>query len=342
MNPIFDSINDLILKVESEVKSLRKSSLLLQKKLCENPEYVESCITRALDHIPPSMLSENLVRILQKKKIPIHNCASFSLLNSIRIHRNYVCGFNNNIIPIHDKMVGRELANHLGFITPRKISEVSDIESIDFKENCMLKPIGEAGGKGVYYIFSKNNIIPVKKGKKLTSFAALRDRILCDLEAGVLKSNKFFLEEVIYEDVVNKIPGRDIKFFMFYGEIGIVLENVKKPNLRRCWFDSKSNLIETGKYQDKKFQGVGFNKSLADEVCRLSAMLPVPFMRIDLIKSHDDKLVLGEFSPKPAGYDLYNAEIDQFLGSLFLDAEARLAKDLILRNNKFNEFLGFI
>lgn len=290
---------------------------------------------------PPGMLSEITVRKMLQNNLILENLVSFKLLVSLRIARNQVCGFNTHLLNIHSKEVGRNLALQLGYRVPKIVSEPKTIDDIQLRENTVLKPVGDAGARGVYYIFKKNNIVPVKKGKKIKSFDELKYKIIKDIELGVIKNSFFILEEIIYEDLEQLTPGRDLKFFMFYGKIGMVLETVRKPKLQRCWFDASSRKIETGKYLDKDFAGLGFDEKLGLKVCELSKKIPAPFMRIDLIKSHDGELLLGEFSPKPAGYDLYSEKYDKYLGELYLDAEARLLKDMLRNSGCFSDYLQY-
>ncbi|PIB49322.1 teichuronopeptide biosynthesis, partial [Pseudomonas sp. 2588-5] len=84
------------------------------------------------------------------------------------------------------------------------------------------------------------------------------------------------------------------------------------------------------------FEGEGFTKGELELVEKLSAELPVPFMRIDFLKTSKE-LVFGEFTPKPGNYDEFNQKTDQSLGEMYLEAEYKLIDDLI-NGKKFSCF----
>jgi len=144
------------------------------------------------------------------------------------------------------------------------------------------------------------------------------------------------IEEIIYENRENQTLAKDFKFYCFYGQVGLILEIQREPEIRHCWWNSSMERINVDKYNESLYDGSGVSQDEIKMVEELSSNIPAPFMRIDFLRS-ENKLIFGEFTPKPGNYDEFSKEIDQKLGDLFLKAEANLMNDL----RKGKQFLEF-
>ncbi len=60
-----------------------------------------------------------------------------------------------------------------------------------------------------------------------------------DLETGAVDRDEWMIEELIYENRREKVPARDVKFYCFYGKVGIILEIVREPEVRHCWWNAE-------------------------------------------------------------------------------------------------------
>src|SRR5699024_10295225 len=131
-------------------------------------------------------------------------------------------------------------------------------------------------------------------------------------------------------------PARDLKFYMFYGKVGVVLEIIRDPEVRHCWWNGNGERIFTGKYEESLFHGKGITPEEISMIESLSEEIPAPFVRIDFL-TLEKGIVFGEFTPKPGDYDDFNIETDLLLGDYYLDAQARLEADL-LQGKQFTAF----
>ncbi|WP_347452900.1 ATP-grasp fold amidoligase family protein [Acinetobacter thermotolerans] len=144
------------------------------------------------------------------------------------------------------------------------------------------------------------------------------------VKSGMVQKDKWMVEELIQgEDIA-----RDVKFYCFYGEIGLILESNRIPSLKRCWYDKDFSKVKTGKYNNNLFEGSGENlEELSKAAQRISLELPVPFIRLDFLQIGND-IYLGEFTPVPGGYAAFNQEWDKKLGEMYQHATVRISNDV--------------
>ena len=190
-------------------------------------------------------------------------------------------------------------------------------------------------------VFAENRIFDLRKRKWLNSWcrmiAAMRDR----LNEGVIGKDHWSVEELILEDVKEERAGRDLKFYCFYGRVELVIEIRRLDNrVVYCEWDGEGNRVFSGKYDHRRFEGVGVNREQLELAKSMSAKVPAPFMRIDFIKSEDAPvgMTFGEFTPRPGDFHKFSDETDRRLGDAFLDADARLLNDLVRHGKGFPEF----
>src|SRR5699024_6795768 len=147
-------------------------------------------------------------------------------------------------------------------------------------------------------------------------------------------------ESIVYENSMDRMTGRDLKFYCFYGKVGLILEIIRYPEIRHCWWTRDFKRVTTGKYDESLFSGDAVSPEELQMIEQLSEEIPAPFVRIDFLQS-ENGLVFGEFTPKPGNYDDFDLKTDQLLGDYYIEAEARLIKDL-LKGKTFPEYEQFV
>ncbi|OEH55945.1 teichuronopeptide biosynthesis [Oceanobacillus sp. E9] len=211
---------------------------------------------------------------------------------------------------------------------PWSSSESYTYKQIPQQANMVIKPVDGAGGRGVYIVNDINDIINVKNAERLSNWDLLLNRMEKDILENRVEKDQWIIEELILENKNDKIPARDIKFYCFYGQVGLVLEIIRTPETKYCWWDAEGNRVFTGKYNNSLFEGTGVSNDEMELAAQISSLIPAPFIRIDFLKS-EDGLVFGEFTPKPGNYDEFDNETDELLGNYFLKAQGKLEYDLI-------------
>lgn len=288
-----------------------------------------------IEEIPEFMIRAGLT----DPSIPLHQASSFRGNLNMRMRQKQL----NDTLPewpLDDKRIAYNFAEQLGVNIPYVDDNLYQLETIPHKEGIVIKPADGAGSRGVYLVHKHDDIFDVKNSRVLYSWDQLIDRMTDDLHTGAVDKDSWMIEELIYENWLEKIPARDIKFYCFYGKVGIILEITRDPEVRQCWWTADGKRIATGKYDETLFKGVGVTLEELDMVKQLSAKVPAPFIRIDFLKG-ENGLVFGEFTPKPGNYDEFNEPTDQWLGDYFLDAQGRLINDL-LNGKQFDEYMRLI
>lgn len=229
---------------------------------------------------------------------------------------------------LDSKINGQKFAAMSGVKTPSSVV-LKSFDDIPHSGRFALKPMRAGGSRGVFLLRNERSgfvATEVLSGDVLIGRDALMSRIEERVRQGKIKQNVWILED----EIVNSdgSPCRELKFFSFYGEVGLVLERISFPEIRYCWWSPSGERVSTGKYENKAFHGKGFDAELLKDAIKLSHAVPAPFLRIDFMVT-DEGWVFGEFTPRPGNYEDFNDMTDTHLGQLYLAAEGRLSRDLI-------------
>jgi hypothetical protein len=289
-------------------------------KIEEVPEFIirsaESVDTISLDHI-----------------------SSFKASLSMRARQRQLVDFMPERILDH-KVDAYSFVDSLGVRRPWVSNERFPFSEIPQKGGVVIKPLEGAGSRGVYLIHEPNRIQDVKRSQILHSWNELEAYVKADLASGWVEKDEWIIEELVLESEGERLPARDLKFYCFYGKVALILEILRFPEVKYCWWTADGQQVVTGKYEDESFEGLGATKEQIKLVEKLSAEIPAPFMRIDFLKNGEN-IVFGEFTPKPGHYDHFNDSTDRLLGEYYLEAEGRLMKD-VLWGKSFAHFHQFL
>lgn len=294
----------------------------------EKPEYKDYIYLKVLEGLKIEDVPEFIIRAgLEENNIPLDGVSSFRACLNIRMRQKQL----GDITPewlLDDKKIAYDFVDKLKIRKPWVSVENYTIDEIPNKEGIVIKPADGAGSRGVYLVYGPNNIFDVKRSKSLDNWEDLKENMRNDLSTKWVEKDDWIIEELIYLDKNKQIPANDVKFYCFYGKVGLILEIERFPELKYCWWTANGERIKTGKYQDQPFIGTGVTQEELNMVSKLSFEIPAPFSRIDFLRSGEE-LVFGEFTPKPGNYDEFDEATDRWLGDLYIEAQARLNNDLI-------------
>ncbi|GAA0468360.1 ATP-grasp fold amidoligase family protein [Alkalibacillus silvisoli] len=226
---------------------------------------------------------------------------------------------------LDDKMNAYQLADHLQLKRPWVSPIYKGYETLLEQYPTVIKPTEGAGSRGVYLAMSPNQILNIKTGEVLNDWEQLKASIRQDLSKGDVLKDEWYLEELIGED---QHSSTDFKFYTFYGEVALILEITRVPEVKYCWWSKDGKRVSLAKYDDRLFEGKGVTQEIINKVEAVSKQIPLPFIRIDLMKSNDD-YIFNEFTPYPGNYDEFDLETDLKLGQYYLKAESRIKADLL-------------
>lgn len=319
----YDRLSRSTVVRKNEAKSLEKLSKIVKK------EYI----------------THGMVRKFERKKLSIRKAISFTdiMIEKAELHR---MGYSEYSWKLDEKTNAYKFADKIGLRRPKTEERTYTFEEIQKPDSpVVVKPIRSTGSMGVYLVFSENKILSAREGVYLNSWEECEKDARKKLEAGrsgrnpLLRTDKWMIEELVLSSKESIIPPNDLKFYCFYGEVLLVLEANRAQYNKFCFWDAEMNLVKTGKYEGKNqfFQdGLGFTQNDLDIAISASLQIPVPFIRLDMLKGYDG-LVFGEATPRPGKFHLFNDQYDRKLGEAYRRAEARLLKDL-LNGKKFAEF----
>ncbi|WP_282027055.1 ATP-grasp fold amidoligase family protein [Limimaricola cinnabarinus] len=139
--------------------------------------------------------------------------------------------------------------------------------------------------------------------------------------------NTWQIEELLVSpDGPDTVPD-DFKFYAFRGTVALILQIRRgRDGARYNFRDADWQPVFTGKYADKTDADLTAPhdpEALLGLAKSISAALPVPFCRIDLYESHRGPVV-GELTPEPGGYNLFDESTDIYLGTFHEWASAEL------------------
>ena len=236
---------------------------------------------------------------------------------------------------LDSKIIAHEFSSSLGIKVPEIYQIDCSIDEVDFKPNTVVKPLSANSAKGVF-ICNNKNIKYLNTGESFKNSIDAKKYAKKLLTKNILKHNRWMVEELIHN---NGEIARDVKFYCFYGEIGLVLESQRIPELKRCWFDSDLNIVKTGKYDNNGF--IGDSSTLLDMFKlaeKISLEVPSAFVRIDFLQREND-IIFGEFTPFPWGFERFNSDWDEKLGDLYQNAATRLIYD-VANGKVFNNYIN--
>lgn len=303
----------------------------------DKKDYRNYIYSKVMNGLKIEEMPEFLLRPGLNNEIELKNIISFRACLHARIRKMQLSGQLPEYV-LDDKRGAYAFVDELGVKRP-SVSEVYTQKDLPIKEGVVIKPENGEGSKGVYLVYQEDDIFDVKRSLALNSLESLYANMKEDIRSGFVRSDAWVVEELIFENRKKKIPARDIKFYCFYGKVGLILEIIRYPERKYCWWTSTGERIDTGKYGDELFKGEGVTKEELEVAKRISLEIPTPFIRIDFLRG-EDGLVFGEFTPKPGNYDEFDNETDYWLGDMFIEAEERIMHDL-LSGKKFTKFMEY-
>lgn len=244
-----------------------------------------------------------------------------------------------------NKAVDLDFARQVGILVPRTLwtGRLQDIPE-EMRSKTFLKPTRSSGAKGAFYLFGSSDIFSVYDSSRLSSWDALEEACRRQMRPGGVDQTTWEVQELVEE--AEGQPARDLKFFSFYGDIGLIQEVSRHPFKQYEFFDADGSLADCGR--DRSYQPPfleasdtitdkgGVSKAKLETARRMSLEIPAPFMRIDFLNGGDD-LVFCEFSASPGMSHTFNREYDRILGAYYNRAEIRLVNDL-LAGKSFDAF----
>ena len=239
------------------------------------------------------------------------------------------------VMEVNDKDAGYAFARSHGIAAPRQLATFERPGLIDWSElpdNFVIKTLRGTSSRGVLVLERvAGGYIDHMAGDHAVMSQA---DVIGYLDARVLTdqvSPELVIEEALpspYGDGRKIVP--DAKLYCFYGTVGMVMiaarSSRRAADLSFRYFDAAGTDlgdVRTGPRHDPSLPEPMHVAALVAAGALLSAALPEPFVRLDFYEQPDG-IVFGETTLGPGGKQLMRSDVDQLLGAMWEDAEARL------------------
>ncbi|MGO3119078.1 MAG: ATP-grasp fold amidoligase family protein [Moraxellaceae bacterium] len=265
------------------------------------------------------------------------NNVKYSDLHSLRCER-----LENNVPwNLVSKAGTKKFCDAIGAPTVNIIGSIDNIEELSnmqLPNKFVLKPADGHSSIGVM-VLEKLSEFSYFEGLTKTTMS-MEDIVIYQIsELKKLKIEKcrYVIEEYI-PDVFGDIIPHDFKFFIFQGEIAMIMEINRNVGEEQKWYfyNSDFSKISSGKVQPMRegFRMIKrdtpqFSKDLINLAKRVSYAIPTPFARIDLYYDGNTARV-GEITLTPFyGFPYkWTTSMDYKMGQMWLESIERMGSSL--------------
>lgn len=234
---------------------------------------------------------------------------------------------------INQKPAGYRFAESHGLCTPTRLAHYSKPDEIDWTQlpdSFAIKTAGGTSARGVLLLEGRPGgyVDLLADTEPLTPADIVAD-LSAKAEAGKI-SSELVVEELLRSPYpAHDGPPPDVKLYCFHGTVGLVMviDRLSRKRLRHRYFWPDGTDVgddaRVDATNDPAVPEPLHVKELVAAGETLSAALPEPCVRIDFYEQ-PDRIVFGEITLSPGGSQEFRADIDEHLGSLWEQAEARL------------------
>lgn len=253
--------------------------------------------------IPPPSFSRSIARAGRDRAFPI----VAALFGKVRVRK---------LLAALDLPIPGDFAS---------LGGIADIRASDLDRPRVLKPAAGSNNRGFLALepIGRDRWRDIVHDRELT-FDGVREELARALVTHQLRDD-WVTEELLRSP--NGGIADDVKLLTFGGTIGASFIRTNAPKLFR-WFDRDWNPIESGLALHTVGRDIqpppdaaAFTRLAAD----LSRILPIPFVRVDLL-STDRGPVVGELTPFPGWAHDLSPALDEELGRLYEQAETALLR----------------
>lgn len=255
-------------------------------------------------------------------------------MRRVRAHADAL-GVLHPVWGVNDKDDAHAWARALGVATPVLLGvhdDAADVPFGDLPDEVVVKPARGSSSRGVHLLrrTGRGQWWEVRTRRLLQD----RDVVgrLQDLAGAGRTSASVVVEEMVVDPRSPQGPPVDWKVHTFYGQLGVIVGKVLRPERPRGqqvrWRIFDDTWTDLGRAVDRHpldrtIQPPVHAAQLVDVARRVSAAVPRSFVRVDLYDGVEG-IVFGEVTPEPGGDHVFRRDVDRAMGHLCEQAEARL------------------
>ncbi|MBA0124301.1 hypothetical protein H0B56_01960 [Haloechinothrix sp. YIM 98757] len=279
----------------------------------------------------PRHLTHAMVRRLERNDLSLPSGLSFRSLMLEQSEARRLGVFRPGWL-LDNKAKAYAFVDEVGVRRPRCDRVARPFAAIEPAGPIVIKPVRSTGSKGTYLVYAPDHIIHLRDGMELSSWDAMAEhaRRLMSHERRPVP-DRWMTEELVLEDSSTLRTATDLKFYAFYGHVLLIRESRRvsggKQGVRYWTRDNEPARtgVTRGEHLD---EARGATQQQLELVESLSREIPVPFMRIDMLRG-EDGLVFGEFTPRPGAFELFDETWDRRMAESWVLAEGRIIDDVL-------------
>lgn len=309
--------------------------------ISDDPESRERIYKKFQLYLNPQDLPELVLRQISSKGWSFSHSTSFRSLIALDTFRRK----EKNIYsawPLNNKEKSLKFISKFDISVPTVYQDAVKLDALKIKNfPSIVKPLFASSSHGVYIALNPTTFREVKTAKEFTSFDKVKGNLRQALRTKNVARDLWKVEELVADIKGERIrPARDLKFYCFYGKVGMVLEIDREFGAKFRIRERDGSVGTGGEFKESDdFPLTDITEGDIAIAEKLSSEIPVPFLSIDFLKT-EDRLVFCEFTPRPGYAFKYKPEYDAHLGLQYLNAEARLHNDLV-NGKKFALYLDY-
>lgn len=326
-----DHLTDLI----GSTRNLTAATLrrLVTRRAMTDPDH-QAEVQRLLDHADPTTIGHPQLRIIEKHRLSARRGLSFHAIMLQRSEAARHAGVRDRVWRLDDKAAGYRFADALGARRPASDLTPRKLDDFDPTPPAVVKPVRSTGARGVFLLMPDGTVTDVRSRDTLRSWDEAADRARESMaEPHARVRDQWITEELILD---GRKPARDLKFLAFYGEVLAVIEIERLPEFRRVYLSPDGQVLDTGK-STTLARPYGASKDQTALAEWISAEIPAPFCRIDMLRDGKTGAVVGEFTPRTGQFEAFDEATDRWLAEAWVRAERRLLDDA-LSGKRFEAF----
>jgi len=273
-------------------------------------------------------------RLLRSRELraPSYTYKRLESARTLRLMHEYDC--TDPVFSINGKDKTHDWARELGVRTPELVGIYADIADLPWDsvpERFVLKPFRGSTSMGVFLLERVDGGWRDLNSGRVVASHDVEQEYRALVTSGAISAD-VLVERLIVDPRFPGLPPIDYKIYTFYGRVGLIAAKA------HGW-DGRGGSVAAFKIFDSEwrdlgdaFAGIPLDPLIpapvrAAETLELASLIgsavPRGLLRVDLFEDEDGP-VLGEVTPEPGGPVLVRSDVDQMLGRMWEEAEARL------------------
>ncbi|MDV6011072.1 ATP-grasp fold amidoligase family protein [Haloechinothrix sp. LS1_15] len=324
--------------VDRQIHDALKRTLYRKAMRQADAEY-RAKIRELLALAEPRHMTHLMARELENNDLSLHSGLSFTALMFEQSEARRLGAFRPGWL-LDNKTNAYAFVDELGVRRPASDLRTYRFTELEQASPIVIKPVKGTGSRGAYAVTAPDRIRHLYDGTELSSWEEMVEHAnhLMSPKRTRKLADRWMVEELILEDSAAQRLATDVKFYACYGEIVLIRESRRLADGKQAvrFWTADGDEPDVGIDEEPLPEARGATQEQLAWIAAISREIPVPFMRIDMLRG-EDGLVFGEFTPRPGGFEQLNSTWDRIFAEGWIRAEGRIVED-VLAGKDFSAF----